>query len=48
MAYNYKGVEKVHLRDSSFLDEKEVYDTFMRSDVEDAKRPLLPLRKPAF
>jgi len=48
IAYNYTGVEKVSLRDSSFLDDEKAYNTWTRSELENLDRELLPLRKPAF
>jgi len=48
IAYNYKGVEKVSLRDSSFLDDEKTYNTWTRSELGDLGRELLPLRKPGF
>ncbi len=48
IAYNYTGVDKIYLRDSSFLDDEQAYNVRSRGDLEKRQRESLPLRKPGF
>lgn len=48
IAYNYKEADKIHLRDSSFLDSEQAYNVWSRSDLEERQRDFLPLRKSGF